>query len=250
MKDCQDPEKFKTEKSILSCRSNGQLGNQMSAFATLYGLSKFSNGKLRIGTNFKQFQVLSSAFPYFESHFKEYLMDSWYCGLKPSRMNQMTLDINTNVSISHLKQTCESLRTDRPFGYLIYLPTYINSPKTYYNFYQELKAIFQLSPKILEKSRKIIHGYKKRETSALIGIHVRSNDYNMHLRNMNVKPIGPRYYQRAISYFRGLYENPLFFVVSDSKETAMNFVIKPQQDMSKLTESTNNQYHIFVINSI
>ena len=123
MKDCQDPKKFKTEKSILSCKSNGQLGNQMSAFATLYGLSKFSNGELRIGTNFKQFQVLSSAFPYFESHFKEFLMDSWYCGLKPSRMNQMTLDINTNVSISHLKQTCDVVRNktvDRPLASSFY----------------------------------------------------------------------------------------------------------------------------------
>ena len=88
---CQVPETFKIDKTILSTKCNGQLGNQISAFATLYGLSKLSDGKLRYGINFKQFEVLSSAFSFFDEHFDEILVDSWYCGLKPSDMKLIEL---------------------------------------------------------------------------------------------------------------------------------------------------------------
>lgn len=63
----------------------------MSAFATLYGLAKISNKKIRVGINYKQFKILSEAFPYFESNSDEFLMDSWYCGIKPSDMNWFEL---------------------------------------------------------------------------------------------------------------------------------------------------------------
>ena len=205
----------------------------MSTFATLYGLSKFSNGAMRIGINFKQFQILSSAFPYFESHFKEFLMDSWYCGLKPSQMNNFRLYVNETIAVQDIEDKCKSFNTEVLLGHVIYLPPYLNSPKIYYTFYHELKVIFQLNKKILVKSQTIISKTVPVNSSALIGIHVRSNDYIMYLKNMNAKPIGQRYFQRAISHFRRLYKNPVFLVVSDSKQNAMNLVLKPQHKMSK-----------------
>ena len=51
----------------------------MSAFATLYAGAKITGDKLRVGLNYRQFQHLAIAFPYFETNFKTYLMDSWYC---------------------------------------------------------------------------------------------------------------------------------------------------------------------------
>ena len=105
--------------------------------------------------------------------------------------------------------------------------------RIYHNFYDELKVIFQLNPRFLTKSQEIIDETVPKNSSALIGIHVRSNDYNMYLKNMNAKPIGGRYFQKAISHFRTLYGNPAFLVVSDSKQKAINLVLKPQHNISK-----------------
>ena len=65
----------------------------MSAFATLYGLAKDSNQNIKVGIDYNQFKILSMAFPYFEIHFDEFLMDSWYCGIKTSNMNWFQLGI-------------------------------------------------------------------------------------------------------------------------------------------------------------
>ena len=57
----------------------------MSAFATLYGISRLTNEKLRVGINFNQFQFFAKAFPYFVKNFRDHLMDSWYCKTKPTQ---------------------------------------------------------------------------------------------------------------------------------------------------------------------
>ena len=65
----------------------------MSSFATLYGLSQLMKNELRVGLNFRQFQILDSAFPYFTTNFKEHLMDSWYCNTKPSKFQWKEIGI-------------------------------------------------------------------------------------------------------------------------------------------------------------
>ena len=79
MKNCRPFASFHEDKSILATKTNGKLGNQMSAFATLYAGGKITRDKLRVGLNFKQLQILARAFPYFENNFDKFLMDSWYC---------------------------------------------------------------------------------------------------------------------------------------------------------------------------
>ena len=231
LKDCQDASEFNADKTILSSKTNGQLGNQMSAFATLYGISKECKGKLRVGLNFKQFEILSSAFPFFKRHFKEYLMDSWYCGLRASDMDQFKLKMHKSTTPDNILSTYKTLSKDSSSGYLAVLPPYLNIPKIYYQYYQELKSIFQLNEKIRKLSKEIINktSINIPKVSAIIGVHVRSNDYKKHLKDMNATTIGPKYYQKAISHFRQLYENPLFLVVSDDKEAAIKRVIMPQQ---------------------
>ena len=91
---------FSSDKTTLSSiKTNGQLGNQMSTFATLYGISKIFNDSLRVGVHLKQFQTLSVAFPFFELNFNKYLIDSWYCGMKHTDMDWVDIGIYCNQSI-------------------------------------------------------------------------------------------------------------------------------------------------------
>ena len=75
---CSAYESFKTDNTILATRTNGGLGNQMSAFATLYAGTKIAR-EFRVGLNYKQIQILGKAFPYFKTNFNKHLMESWYC---------------------------------------------------------------------------------------------------------------------------------------------------------------------------
>ena len=86
---CRPYESFKRDNTILATRTNGRLGNQMSAFATLYAGAQIARNKLRVGLNYVQLQILEKAFPYFKSNFNQYLMDSWYC------LNPKSFDWNT-----------------------------------------------------------------------------------------------------------------------------------------------------------
>ena len=83
MKGCQSINDKPKDKSIIATKTNGGLGNQMSAFATLYSVAKLSSDRFRVGVNYKQFELLSNAFRYFDYNYEKHLMDSWYC-LKPS----------------------------------------------------------------------------------------------------------------------------------------------------------------------
>ena len=54
-----------------------------------------------------------------------------------------------------------------------------------------------------------------------IGIHARLTDYHHHLEALyNAVPMKPRFYEKAIDYFKAKYENPLFIVVSDDQGEA------------------------------
>ena len=137
-----------------------------------------------------------------------------------------------------IKNITSSLSKELSYGMVAELPPYLNIPKVYYGYHQELKSILELKPKILNISQSIIDETLKKSSSpperVVIGIHVRSNGaYKMHLKTLNAKPIGSGYYHKAISYFRNLYGNPLFLVVSDSEEAAMNKIIKSQLTLGK-----------------
>ena len=54
-----------------------------------------------------------------------------------------------------------------------------------------------------------------------IGIHARLTDYHHHLQGLyNAVPMKPRFYEKAINYFKAMYENPLFIVLSDDEREA------------------------------
>ena len=93
---CEPFKNINFNKSILSTETNGKLGNQISAFATAYGIARMTNNTFRVGINFKQYQILENAFPYFSNNFQEYLMDAWYCNTRPSQFQWTPLgDKNT-----------------------------------------------------------------------------------------------------------------------------------------------------------
>ena len=56
---------------------------------------------------------------------------------------------------------------------------------------------------------------------SFIGIHVRLTDYHHHLEVLyNAEILKPRFYEKAIDYFKAKYEKPLFIVLSDDEEEA------------------------------
>ena len=69
----------------------------------------------------------------------------------------------------------------------------------------------------------LIQFFKKQSILCLytIGIHVRLTDYHHHLGVLyNATILKPRFYEKAIDYFKAKYENPLFIVVSDDEGEA------------------------------
>ena len=136
-----------------------------------------------------------------------------------------------------MKEFIQSLGNKQPIGDAISFQPYLNSPKLYYKYAKDLNVIFQLKEDILKKSRLIIDKSIQQSTnppSVIIGIHVRSNqDYIKHLKTFQMKPIGTTYYTNAIAYFNQLYDNPLYLIVSDSKEAAMKLILKPNEKKSE-----------------
>ena len=120
-----------------------------------------------------------------------------------------------------------------------------NIPKIYYQFHQDLRMIFRLNPEIDKMAEDVINETLKlnstmQGSATLIGIHVQANGP---LEQLNTAQMGKKYYENAISAFRAMYTKTLFLVVSDSKESAMKVVIRPQKRLSKYPKyNTHKKY--------
>ena len=98
----------------------------------------------------------------------------------------------------------------------------------------DLKSIFRIDDVLAEVSKKMIQNVVANLTkspSALIGIHIRSNEeFKTHLKAFKARPTKAKYYQKAIEIFIKRYHNPLFLIVSDS----------PKQDAERTMKLGNN----------
>ena len=214
------------DPTILASFTNGRLGNQMSSFATVYGLSKMSgNNEIRTALLYNQFKTLAHIFPYFEENFQKHLIHSWYCHhfchLK-WKMPRLFLQKST---LQGLTKRMQVMAKKFSRGHTFYVQHYLNIPLVYLQFYDELKnTIFKIRKHYLETAQGIINEKKKSKNdekySAVIGIHVRLTDYPGHLKLYNGRSVNAKFYQKAIEYFKKKYENPLFLVVSDNNEEA------------------------------
>ena len=136
-KNCRDPtESFKDDPSVLATFSNGRLGNQMSAFSTIYGFSKMSGNYLRIGMTYEQLTTLSNIFPYFEENFHTYYINSWYCG-HICDLNWKHLKIRVPVNLEKFKEKLKQ-RFGKSHGKAFYLRSYINIPYIYMQYYRSI----------------------------------------------------------------------------------------------------------------
>ena len=233
MENCKDPSDFHEDPSIIATFTNGRLGNQISSFATLFGLSKMIGSEIRPGLIYDQFKELSHYFPYFEDHYKKFLIHSWYCGhfcklrwIEPKGLNLEQQNYDEIVNLTKVIGKYFSK------GHAFYLPNYLNEPKIYLPFLEDSQTMFQLRKDYVKSAQKIIDKASKpnlevSEYSAIIGIHVRLTDYKDHLWKKNSILIGLKFYQKAVQYFREMYKRPLFLVVSDHKKQAIKAVIEP-----------------------
>ena len=236
MENCKDPSDFYEDPSIIATFTNGRLGNQISSFATLFGLSKMIGSEIRPGLIYDQFKELSHYFPYFEDHYKKFLIHSWYCGhfcklrwIEPKGLSLQRQNYDEIVNLTKVIGKYFSK------GHAFYLPNYLNEPKIYLPFLEEIRTMFQLRQNYVKSAQEIINNASKTdpevpEYSAIIGIHVRLTDYKDHLWKKNSKLIGLKFYQKSIQYFRQMYNRPVFLVISDDKKQAIRTVIEPLND--------------------
>ena len=87
--------------------------------------------------------------------------------------------------------------------------SYLNIPKIYVPYLEDLKSIFQINDTLAEKSdRRIKEAIEKmsKPPSSIIGIHIRANEeYRNHLKAYKAKPVGTAYYQKAMKHFKNVY---------------------------------------------
>ena len=148
--------------------------------------------------------------------------------------------INHNDTENDIQEKLTHLGENYPYGNAIVLPPYLNIPKVYWHYHNDLEEIFQLNSTILKKSEtKIISAVNSSsilKPSSIIGIHVRSSrEYASHLDMYGIKPIGSKYFEKAVNYFRKMYNEPFFIVIGDSKVASINSVIKHMQSRKELS---------------
>jgi galactoside 2-L-fucosyltransferase 1/2 len=85
----------------------------------------------------------------------------------------------------------------------------------------ELLAEFQWNPDLKASVNDYITELTTgRNTSTLIGVHVRMTDYYAHLNihNRKVTAPGTKYFNTSMNYFRRKYDKPTFLVVSNDMQ--------------------------------
>ena len=175
----------------------------MSAFATMFGISKLVENEIRVGISFNQFKILSTMFTYFEKHVEEHLIDAWYCNRRTSSLpwtilGKLRKDIsstpnqfqNWNVSDARHENNLKIILTDQPKDKGFLLPMYLNKPSFYVKHLAKLRKIFRVNEDIFKKAKyRISNAQSKVNNSvpdAIIGIHVRANkEYKNHLKTFN-----------------------------------------------------------------
>ena len=178
--------------------TNGRLGNQMSAFATLYGIAKMAGNGIRVGITSNQYSLLSEVFPYFVENFDAHLISSWYChdsDFHFCHLNWTMPRMRIHKSgIEELKDRTSTMGKRFSKGRAFYFNSYLNIILIYSQYFDELRnKVFKVSDKYLRKAQEIIDEIVKKNDftpSALIGIHVRSTDYRQHLKDYNTTMIG------------------------------------------------------------
>jgi galactoside 2-L-fucosyltransferase 1/2 len=193
----------KNSKTTVKKELVGRLGNQMFQYASLIGIAKLRGGKACITKNSIEDDLRDP---------KDDLVN--VCIGPFSRCNTGTNDKVIEekgygvYDISRFLKHTDSnivIKTTMDTGFL-------QSWKYFENCKSEIKTLFKFKDSIYRKAVDIIKGFKNR---ILIGIHIRRGDL-LSLDYVRFPPL--EYFNKAKSYFKDMFKNPLFIVCSNDKK--------------------------------
>lgn len=210
---------MKTEPSFLTDFNNGRLGNQLSSFASVFGLSKERG--LRPMLTHRCKASLSTFFTNFDFP----VLEKTYCN--PCAHLKFH---NLKADVLSPQQRGQAYKLGEAYSNLI--PTYaplLPDLKKMLTFRQEFEAAAQIQLAKAWKASTLV-------SPTFVGVHNRRTDFKSHLKGYGVDLVGPDYFNSALQVFRRTLQNPIFIVVSDDIPWARRhisgsdvFIPEPQQ---------------------
>lgn len=186
------------EKPIVSINIQGGLGNQMFELASAYAYAKKYNGTLQILKNKKYNDGRPLYWDSVLQRFQKYLVDS---------LPNLNKWFESESTLFH------NLPELGPEG--IYLDAYLQSPKYFLEYKNEIKNLFFPTEDTL-KYINFKYGVLINNKDRIVVIHARRTDY---LRNQDIinfhGPLSVDYYKQAIKQINKYIENPIYILASD-----------------------------------
>eukprot|EP00088_Acartia_fossae_P051445 TRINITY_DN5778_c0_g1_i5.p1 TRINITY_DN5778_c0_g1~~TRINITY_DN5778_c0_g1_i5.p1 ORF type:complete len:361 (-),score=37.89 TRINITY_DN5778_c0_g1_i5:655-1737(-) len=226
------------KRSLMCSFGEGRLGNQLSAFATIFAYSQqYGYTHVMLAA---QAKMLNYYFEPKEALSIEILETSDLCVDVFGRSAQCR-------GIWQLPWTEVRFQNDRFYNYsnvddqsLFYghalnIGEYPNQIKSFYKFLPALQSIFSFRPRFQQHAQAKLHEAANFHQDALgvrpsvfVGVHIRRTDYQKHLKNIyKIEQVSRSYFHRAMDMLQAKHRNTaLFIIVSDDLEWAKDQLIR------------------------
>jgi len=212
---------FGDNQTIVTDFTNGRLGNQLSAYATLLG-AKYTLG-LKPMLLYDNFVQLSKYFktvdmPIIDKEVCNYCSDENFKRVLRLPMSDEDID-----QLGHFKE----IRKGRMF----LVPTYQNIIYLYKNYLPEIRRAFNFQPEYQEFGRSTLERLKEDWLSKngvepiFVGIHNRRSDFHFLMKNYNGKLVDNKYFDKAMDFFRRKFSNAIFVVATDDYDWARKNIV-------------------------
>lgn len=190
---------IRKDQGMWTVNSLGRLGNQMGEYATLYALAKQNN---------HQAYILPEMHEYLAPIFK-------------ITLPVLHSKINTNIQWKHywLHDWMSNEYYNIPGDYVKLTGTPC-SWTFYHHIKEDILREFTFHDFLKDDANRYLEGIKgSRENVTFIGVHVRRGDYVHVMRDAWKGVIADKaYIDKAMSYFRNKYQEPVFVVTSNGME--------------------------------
>jgi hypothetical protein len=205
----------------------------MSSFATIYSVGKLSG--CEVGIEYGQFSRLAAIFPNIAA--SQYLIEAKYCG-DVCNIPWQRPDFDPHKApYKKIINKIMGLKANFPIGRAVNLGSYLNAPILYKSYFDELRSdVFKIKSEYMEAAETAINeATEAQDDVILVGVHARYTDYRGHMKTKKSMLLGPKYYLKAMDYFRVKYSSSaqkvLFLVTSDDKSLTQTLIVDPQNKL-------------------
>lgn len=214
------------DENLVSVNIMGGLGNQMFQLAAAYAYTKKYNGKLIIKSNKIENDGRPTYWNTILDKFQPYLVES----------------------IPKLKEWHELGATEYneipPINNGLHIKGYLQSPKYFQEFKQEIQEIFKPNNYIISEIKNKYHPLINNRERVVV-VHARRTDY---LKNQDIinfhGPLSIEYYKVSIQKMYNLVKNPIFLLVSDDPKFWVNVINEIPELNSKNMYILDNENEI------